>query len=237
MKGTAIVTGGAVRIGRAISLALAREGFDLVVHYNSSAEEAKEVEQAVQKYERRCHLIQCDFSSDKQVALFIPRVFEFFPNCNLLVNCASIFERARFMETDGDLFDRHFKINFRTPVMLSRDFANYAQEGQIINILDTKVARNLIEYFAYTLSKKALLEFTKMAAKELAPRIRVNGICPGLILPPAGETDEYLVKLSEHVPMKSKGNVNYVVSALIFLLKNNYITGDCLYIDGGEHLR
>jgi pteridine reductase len=236
LKGTAIVTGGAVRIGRAISLALAREGYDIILHYNSSAEEAKEVEQAIIKCERRCHLIQCDFNNMKQVSYFIPRAFEFYPDCNVLINGASIFERARLKDTNNKLLDRHFNINFKTPFILSRDFAKYAKNGHIINILDTKISRTLIEYFAYYLTKKALFEFTQMAAKELAPAIRVNGVCPGLILPPAGEDDEYLQKLAENIPMKRKGNVDSVTSAILFLLENQYITGECIYVDGGEHL-
>lgn len=237
MKTTAIVTGGAKRIGRSIAIALAKKGYDIVLHYNISLTEAEEVAKEIEKAGKRCRLLSCDFNDMEQVALFIPKAFELFSNCNLLINSASIFERARLMDTNQELFDRHFNINLKTPLFLSRYFANYAKTGQIINILDTKVSRTLIEYFAYTLTKKALLEFTKMAAKELAPNIRVNGVCPGLILPPPGKDEEYLNKLSKNIPLQRKGNLESVVSAISFLIDNPFITGEYIFVDGGEHLK
>lgn len=237
MNNTAIITGSAKRIGKAIALALARDGYDIVIHYHKSIHEAKEVEHTITKMGQKCQLISCDFSNMKQVSLFIHRAFEFFPDTSVLVNSASIFERGRLMDTDEEMLDRHLNINFKTPFLLTQEFARCATQGHVINILDTKISRTLIEYFAYTLSKKALAEFTKMASKELAPAIRVNGVCPGLILPPPGEDDEYLEKLSQNIPLQRRGNPEQVVSAIQFLLKNPYITGQFIYVDGGEHLK
>ena len=233
---TAIVTGGAKRIGRAIALALAGMEYDIALHYNFSKNNAEKVVQQIERTGRKCQLFPCDFNNMNQVAQFVPQVFEIFPNCNLLINIASIFERARLMNTDEDLFDRQFNINFKTPFFLCRDFARFCNKGHIINILDTKISKVLIEYFAYTLTKKALFELTKMAAKELAPCIRVNGVCPGLILPPPGKAEEYLNKMSKHVPLQRKGDVDSIVSAISFLIKNKFITGEWIFVDGGEHL-
>lgn len=237
VKSTALVTGGAKRIGRAIVLSLAEKGFDVALHYSSSRSEAEEVAEAIKKIGRQCHLFRCDLNDMKDVSSLIPQVFKRFPDCRLLVNNASVFGRARFTETDEALFDHHFNVNFKAPFFLSRDFAEHCKEGQIINILDTKVSCILIDYFAYTLTKKALLEFTKMAAKELGPRIRVNGICPGLILPSSELSEEDFQELGGRIPLRRTGSPESVVSAIHFLIDNTFITGETIFVDGGEHLK
>ena len=236
MKNAAIITGGGKRIGRAIALALAETGYDIALHYNFSLDAAKDVAQQIDKIGSKCHLFSCDFNNMKQVALLMQQVFEVFPNCNLLINSASIFERARLMDTDEDTFDRHFNINFKTPFFLSKNFAQYCKNGHVINILDTKISKSSIEYFAYTLSKKALFEFTRMAARVLAPDIRVNGVCPGLILPPPGQDEKYIDNMSKNIPLQQKGNVENIISVVSFLIENKFVTGECIFVDGGEHL-
>ena len=236
MNDVAIVTGGAKRIGRTIALMLARRGYDIILHYNASIDEAERTAKEIEASGRRCFLLSANFDDMTQVLTFIPNAFQISNNCHLLVNSASIFDRARLLETDEDLFDRHFNINFKTPFFLSRDFARLYKQGQIINVLDTKISKNMISYFVYTLTKKALFEFTKMAAKELAPNIRVNGIGPGLILPPPGQDESYLDEKSKSIPLKRKGDLESIGSAISFLIDNHYITGECIFIDGGEHL-
>ncbi len=235
--GAAIVTGGAKRIGRAIALALAKKGYHIALHYRSSRREAELLVQEIRDWKVQCELFACDFLDMESVRTLVPRVCGRFPETNLLVNNASIFERGRMMQTEEELFDRHFQINFKTPFFLSRDFARRCQKGLIINLLDTKVSRTLIEYFAYTLSKKALHDLTRMAAKELAPKIRVNGVCPGLILPPPGEGESYLEEREQTIPLQTRGTEDQIAAAVEFLIDHSFITGDCLYIDGGEHLK
>lgn len=236
MKRTALITGGAKRIGRAIALGVAETGFDIALHYGHSQKEAEKVASEIKAMGRQCHLFQCDLNQMEDVMQLIPRVFKKFPNCNLLINNASIFEKTRFLDTDSDLLDRHLNINLKAPFFLSREFVRYCQEGQIINILDTKISKEVISYFAYAISKKALHAFTRMAAKELSPRIRVNGICPGMILPSKDLSEADFEKLSQKIPLRHNGNVQDVVSAVRFFLDNPFVTGDCLYVDGGEHL-
>lgn len=236
MNGTALVTGGARRIGRSIALSLAEKGYRIALHYRSSLKEAKEVARNIEHKGMECHLFSCDFNDMVDVLKLIPKVFERLPDCNLLINNASQFERARLMDTDLDLFDRHFNVNFKAPFLLSRDFARHCKEGQIINILDTKISRTPIEYFIYTLSKKSLFEFTKLAAKELGPRIRVNAVSPGLILPSALQSREDFEKMGARVPLRRKGDMENVVSAIHFFIENSFITGECIFVDGGEHL-
>ncbi|MEW6234529.1 MAG: SDR family oxidoreductase [Candidatus Omnitrophota bacterium] len=236
-KGTALITGGAKRIGRALALLLAGKGYRVVLHCHQSLPEAELLAETIRRMKVECHVFTADLNSDKDVNELIPQVFSRFSDFCVLVNNASIFERARLLETDHDLFDRHFNINFKAPFFLSQEFARRCDQGHIINMLDTKIARTVVEYFAYTLTKKALFEFTRMAAKELAPRIRVNAVCPGLILPPRGEDEEYLIRCGERIPLRRKGSVENVTAAVSYLLDNDFVTGECLFADGGEHLK
>jgi len=233
----ALVTGGGKRLGRAIALGLAREGFDLAVHYNASEAHARSAAVEIGDLGRRCELFQCDLADATAARSMIDNVFEAMPACELLINSASIFERRSFDQTDEQFLDRTLAVNFKAPFFLSQQFAKRCDQGHIVNLLDTKVSRNFTPYFAYTLSKKLLAEFTRLAACELAPRIRVNGICPGPILPAAGQSDESFRKLSSRIPMQRPGSPDAIVSAVLYLVGNEFVTGECLFVDGGEHLQ
>jgi NAD(P)-dependent dehydrogenase (short-subunit alcohol dehydrogenase family) len=147
-----------------------------------------------------------------------------------------VFEKASLRRSGNALFDRAFDVHVKAPFFLTRDFARRRRNGQVVTLLDTRVSRNQSAYFAYTLSKKTLFAFTRMAAVELAPRIRVNGIAPGLILPPEGRSAGYLDRLAAGTPLKRRGGVEEVLACLDFLIHNPYVTGQILYPDGGEHL-
>ncbi len=235
-NGTALVTGGAKRIGREISLALANQGWRIALHYNTSGPDAEALAGEIQNQGGECELFQADLNDTKAALGLVTECFERCPDCTVLIHNASIFERMPLLETDEALFDRHFNINFKTPFFMTRDFARNCKQGNVINLLDTKITQKFSNYFVYTLTKKALYEFTRMAAKELAPAIRVNGVCPGLILPPPGDDESYIERMQTRVPLKTRGNPGDIASAVIFLLENPFITGDCIFIDGGEHL-
>jgi NAD(P)-dependent dehydrogenase (short-subunit alcohol dehydrogenase family) len=237
MKGTALITGSGKRIGKFIAIALAEKGFNIALNYHSSVKEAEAIAKEIKSIGVQCQLFQCDFNDFKSVSRLIKKVFDYFPDCNLLINNASIFERARLMDTDHELFDRHINVNFKAPFFLSQDFSRNCEKGQIINIIDTKISATLIKYFIYTLTKKALFEFTRMAAKELGPSIRVNAVSPGLILPSFYQKQEDFDKMSEQIPLKRKGNIEDLFSAIWFLIENPFITGECIFVDGGEHIR
>ena len=237
MAGAALVTGGAKRIGRAISLALARKGYDLAVHYHTSAAEAEELATEIRALGRQCELLECDLADREAVAGLMERVLAALPHCDVLVNNASIFPAGDFLGSDDALLDRVFEVNFRAPLSLCRQFAAGRQRGQIINLLDTQITRPFTSHFAYSLSKKALASLTRMAARALAPDIRVNGVCPGLIVPPAGADAAEMDSLAARVPMKRTGSPEAVAAAVISLLEADYVTGQVLFVDGGQHLR
>lgn len=236
MKEAALITGGAKRIGREISLFLASLGYEIALVYNTSREEAMETASKIKEFDVRCEIFKCNLTSNNEVLKLIPSAVEEFPNLSVLVNNASIFEKASIADTTHELLDRHLAVNFKTPFILSRDFSSICKRGNIINILDTRITSNRSSYAVYSLSKKTLAEFTKMAAIEFAPKIRVNGIASGLILPPKGETNEYLDNLAKNIPLKKRGNLENIKSTIKFFLENDYVTGQIVFCDGGEHL-
>ena len=237
MKKAALITGGAKRIGAELALFLAKKGYDIAIAYNRSKEDAQKIGREIAKHGSRCEIFKSDFSKVEEASRLVPKVFKKFPHISLLINNASVFERSLISDTTLELLDRAISINFKTPFILSRDFARLCQTGNIINILDARITSNRSTYAAYSLSKKALAELTRMAAVEFAPKIRVNGIAPGLILPPAGKNKRYLEKLALNIPLQKKGSVENIKSALQFLLENDYVTGQIIFCDGGEHLQ
>lgn len=236
MSGAVLITGGARRIGREIALALAARGREIALHYNRSRDDAETAAEEIRRAGATCRLFQADLADMKQVLTLIERVADACPALDTLINNASIFEPATLLATDEAFYDRHFAVNLKAPFFLTRDFAHRIRRGHVINLLDTKVTRAFTTYFAYALTKKALFEFNRMAAKELAPRIRVNGVAPGLILPPAGCGDDYLEEQSRRLPLRAHGGPADIASAVLFLLDAPFITGECILVDGGEHL-
>ena len=184
-----------------------------------------------------CELFSCDLFDPQATAKLIGQVHKKFPDLNLLINSASIFDQCSFKETSLELLDKNFSLHVKAPLILSREFAKICQSGQIINMLDTQITKNKTRYFPYLLTKKTLAELTKMLAVELGPAIRVNAIAPGYILPPVGQDDkEYLKTLKEKLPLKKQGDPEQIALCVEFLLTNPYVTGQILFNDGGEHL-
>ncbi|MBI5415667.1 MAG: SDR family oxidoreductase [Candidatus Omnitrophica bacterium] len=243
LRPTALVTGGAQRIGQAICYALARSGYKIALHYGHSAAEARQTAQHIRENGGVCAIFPCDLSDKRAVENLLGRVLKKFSRIDVLINNASVFEPSSLKKDEHDAMKRHFAVNFHAPYILMRSFARRAGEGSIINILDTHIVRDKTSHSAYLLSKKALAELTKMAAVEFAPGVRVNAVAPGLILPPASpeggpanQNPGYLERLAKDVPLKRKGRVANVTDAVLFLLDNDYVTGQIIYADGGEHL-
>ncbi len=241
---TAIVTGAAIRLGKAIALALAEDGFQVGVHYGSSEEAAHETISEIERLGVTAIPLHADLTSPVAAAESIfHRATSEFGRVDLLVNCAAIFESGGLLATSADLWDRHFDINLKAPAFLSREFARQFSNrdssdtcGQIIHLVDRRVFRADLTHFAYNLTKAALAEMTKILAQELAPGIRVNAIAPGAILPPPDESEDYLKKVSNGIPLKRSGGPEDVVQAVRYLVEAEFVTGEILTVTGGEHL-
>jgi pteridine reductase len=237
MKTYALITGGSDRIGKAVAIHLAKQGYHLVLHYNSAKEKAENLQMHIEStYKVKVELLQINFLKEND----FDHIFEDFKKKNItievLVNCASDFIPSSFNEQGSELFDKEMTINLKIPYLLTKAFARVFGKGNIINFVDTKVAKNKTVHLDYILSKKLLKDFTKISAVELAPNIRVNAIAPGLILPPEGKDESYLLNLAKDIPLKTIGNLDEILKAFQFILDSYFFTGQILYIDGGEHL-
>ncbi len=238
MNNVALITGSAKRIGRSIAFHLARSGWDLALHYHLSADAAKGLKAELEENfpKQRFEIFAADLGKSADLERLIPRVVEKFGQPELLINNASVFEPGLLQESSADLLQDQWRINLFAPVILMRDFARQANKGLIINITDTRITKNKSDYFAYTLSKKALWEATKMAALELSPHFRVNALALGAILAPEGKDEHYLRAIVEKTPMQSVPGTEALMRSLDFFLSNETLTGQLIFCDGGANL-
>lgn len=231
-----LITGGAKRIGEALVRHFARQGYDIALHYNRSAREAKKLAAELEKLGAKCHLFSHDLQESEGIPKLMQQVKKSLPNCTALINNASVFERAELMDTDEALFDRQFAVNFKAPFFLTQAFAKTMKKGCVINMLDTDIVETRGSHFAYLLSKKTLAEFTVMAARSLGPGIRVNGICPGCMLPSDQNEKQYEQKMKGVVPLKSNPGLEELAEAASWLVGQKHITGQLIFVDGGKHV-
>jgi NAD(P)-dependent dehydrogenase (short-subunit alcohol dehydrogenase family) len=234
---TALVTGAGLRIGKVISLALAAVGMNVVIHYNRSAAAADRLAREIKKRHRvQTWLLQANLADGAPGDDLIDNALALSGKLHVLVNNAAIFPPSTIDDITWRDLEANLFINAWTPLVLSRSFARRAKNGAIINLLDTRVRAYDPRHTAYYLSKKMLGSITAMTALEFAPRITVNAVAPGLILPPAGQTAAYLKKLKHTNPLATWGAPADIAEAVVFLLQSRFITGQTIYVDGGRHL-
>jgi len=235
---TALITGGAKRIGRATALVLANAGVNMVIHYRSSEAEAQDAAAEIRKLGVKAWTVQADLSMPEDIDSLIDRAIDAAGPLDILINNASAFPETDFDSVTLDDMLRSMTIDAWAPFALGRRFAQTPQAKHIINMLDTRIASNYDwQHFAYNAAKYTLGLFTKMMAVKMAPKIQVNAVAPGLILPPEGKPESYLEELRDALPMKRIGSPEFVADAILFLLRSEFITGQVIYIDGGRHLR
>lgn len=232
----ALITGGAIRLGRAIALDLARAGYDIALHYNRSAEAALSTREEILAQGVQCELFPQDLALADQLGEWMARVKAAMPGLDTLVNSASGYVQADIAATTPEDFDALFAVNLKAPLFASQAFAAQVGQGNIINIIDNKVGFNQYRYAAYLLSKKALAEFTRMAALEFAPNIRVNGVAPGVILPAGSRSQEYLDWRVQAIPLQRQGYPAHITQTILHLLTNDFINGQILTVDGAENI-
>ncbi|MCP4344092.1 MAG: SDR family oxidoreductase [Desulfobacterales bacterium] len=234
---TALITGAGKRIGRAAAIRLGAEGANIIIHYNTSRREAEEVAKLIRIQGREAWIIHADLAKPESAEELISRAAESAGPVDILVNNASIFPKSLLNTfTPDDLF-RNININALSPFLISRSFSQQGREGVVINMLDAAVVDYDRRHAAYHVSKRILLTLTRMAALEYAPKVRVNGVAPGLILPPEGEDESYLRKLAPSNPLNRWGSPEGIADAVVFLAKSDFITGQVIFVDGGRFMK
>ena len=239
LKGkTALITGAAKRIGRAIAHVLAQNHVNVIVHYCSSTDrDVDEVLTGINAPGVETWKFQSDFSNIENVDSFFEKIQSSVGTVDILINNASTFSSSKISTLSVQELNNTLAINSVAPFRLSQHMEKQKQEGSIINILDSRIKRYDMNYAAYQLSKNILYHLTEMMAIEFAPQIRVNGIAPGIILPPEGEDKSYVQKLSHRNLFNRSGKLSDITDTVLFLLSNTFITGEVLFIDGGQNLK
>lgn len=234
---TALITGGAKRLGRVTALALASAGANVIVHYRGSEAEALQTATEITKIGPRAWTIRADLADAAQAETLIPRAIEMAGPIDILINNASIFPADRVVDFSPADLATNVQVHAMSPLQLGRSFAAQDRVGDIINFLDSRITDYDREHAAYHLSKRMLYTLTRMLAVEFAPRIKVNAVAPGLILPPPGKDQAYLEQLKSTNPLQRYGRAEDIAAAVMFLLKSNFITGQVIFVDGGRHLK
>ncbi len=234
---TALVTGAGRRLGRAITLALARAGANVVLHYRDSAAEAEATAAEAGLLGARTWLLREDLSNPEAAGELAQRAAAETGGLDILVNNASIFDACTFADSTAEAVLENVNVNALSPMHAARAFAAQRRPGAIVNMLDARVADYDREHVPYHLAKRMLLTLTSIMAVEFAPLVRVNAVAPGLILPPEGKDMDYLESLKHTNPLNRHGSANDVADAVLYLLRAGFVTGQTLYVDGGRHLR
>lgn len=234
----ALVTGGAVRLGRAISVGLARAGYDLMVTYHSSEAPGRGLQAVVRATGRRCELVRADLSEAAAAAAVIHAVRSAFGRLDLLVNSAASFEARALLDVDAEEWDAVMALNVRAPHLLVRAAAVLLRAGRgcVVNITDLSAFQPWREHPHHAVSKAALAHLTRVQARALAPEVRVNAVAPGTVLPPDKLSAESRRALADAAPLSRLGTPQDVVDAVLYLARASFVTGHVLVVDGGRLL-
>jgi NAD(P)-dependent dehydrogenase (short-subunit alcohol dehydrogenase family) len=246
--GSALVTGAAVRLGRAMAVALAEDGRDVAIHYNGSEAEAEETAGAVRATGRRAVTLKADLLDEDAAAALVGRAAEALGPLDVLINNASIFENDHVADMTRESWDRAMGSNLRAPVQLSQAFAAQAPEAAtdangepvaravIVNMLDQRLLKPTPHFQSYTMAKAGLQMFTRTAAQALAPHVRVAAIGPGPTLRAARQSEAHFARQRAACMLGRGSDPEDIVTALRFILACKAFTGQMLAIDGGQHL-
>lgn len=238
-RGAALVTGGARRIGRALVLACADAGYDVAIHVRSVDDDAEAAAADVRARGQKASIHTCDLRREAETAPLVAEAEGELGFVTLLVNCASVFEDDAFSTMNRASWDAHLETNLRAPLVLAQAFARRLppdRSGLIVNILDQRVLAPTAEFFSYSLSKSALWAATQMLARDLAPRIRVNGIGPGPTLPSIHQDDGAFADEVSTTLLKRPVDPTEIGQALRYLIDASSVTGQMIAVDAGQHL-
>lgn len=232
-----LITGGARRIGRALALGLARRGAHIALSYRTSAQEARRTVREIEALGVRALAVRADLTRTADVQRLIRRVGTRFGRLDALVNCAANFDRVPFESLTERAWDRALNANLKGPFLCALYASRLLRKhgGKIINFADWAGVRPYRDYLPYCVSKGGIITLTKALAKELAPRVQVNAIAPGPILPPPGMSAATKRRIARSVPLKRWGSPEDLVNTVVFLLEGtDFMTGSVVFVDGGQ---
>ncbi len=244
---TALITGGARRLGRAIARYLAGRGRDVAIHYHGSAADAESAAEQARKSGVRAKIFQADLLDLDQAEALVGRVHDRLGPLDLLVNNASVFEYDNIDTATRDSWDRHLGSNLRAPFILTQAFARQAPKAdrsggepraraQVINMIDQRVLKPTPEFMTYSLAKAGLWWLTRTSAQALAPEIRVNAIGPGPTVQGVRQSDEHFTRQRAATILERGADPQDVCAAIGYLMDAPAVTGQLLCVDGGQHL-
>ncbi len=241
---TALITGGAKRLGCETALTLAGRGMNIVLHYHTSGAAAAELAQRISRIGVNVYTVPGDLADLSHTDELMNRAIKAAGKIDVLINNAAIYRADQFSDLLPENLETSLRVNALSPLLLSRVFAAHfaarvmgAMGGSIINLLDCRIRDYDRGHVSYSLSKKLLLYLTEMMAVEFAPEIRVNGVAPGIILPEPGKGREYIERLKLSNPLEKWGSVDDVTRTVLFLLESDFITGQVIFVDGGRFLK
>lgn len=233
MSSLALVTGAAHRLGKVFALTLARHGFDIALHYHDASDAALQTKAEIESVGRRVTLAQADLTDPAQIQSLLSGL----PPLSVLVNSAAFMPSGNVDALSLENWDASIDLNLRAPFLLARQASRTMTDGGLIlNITDVGAHKAWSRYPSYTVSKAALESLTRILARALAPKIRVNAIAPGFVLQSDIVADEEWQRLINRIPLKRPARTEEIASALEFLLTNEYITGQTITVDGGYSL-
>lgn len=236
---SALVTGAAKRLGRAIALGLAKDGWDIAVHYRESEAEALQTVEQIEALGRAAIAIQCDLSNEKETRQLLPRAIAQLGEIRCVVNSASLFSYDDAHSFDLARLDAHMHSNLAAPILLAQALHSATPEDAqavVINLLDQKLFNLNPDFLSYTLSKSALHTATQLLAMSLAPKLRVVGLAPGLTLVSGDQTASQFEKAHQQTVLGKSSTADDIVQAVCYLAVARGITGTTLVVDGGQHL-
>jgi len=238
-QGAALVTGAARRIGRAIALALAADGWDVAVHYATSRDDAQQTVGEIEALGRRAIAVNRDLAVEAGVKSLLAECAHELGPVTCLVNNASLFEPDDSTSFSAEHLVRAMRTNVAAPVLLAtalRDQLPGDTGGVVINVLDQKLANPNPDFLSYTLSKAALQQATTLLAMALAPKVRVVGVAPGLTLRSGEQSEEGFARAHTRTPLGRSSTPADIAQAVVYLARANAVTGSTLLVDGGQHL-
>ncbi|MGD2068275.1 MAG: SDR family oxidoreductase [Gemmatimonadota bacterium] len=238
MRQVALVTGGAVRVGRALSIGLAEAGYDMVVHHHSSGAAALEVGRRVEELGRRAVTVQGDLSDPAAADELATVSRERYGRLDLLVNNASVFRPRPLPQVDAGEWDLVMDVNLRAPFLVTRATADLLRDsgGCVVNIADLSAFRPFPSYPAHSVAKAGLVQLTRALAQQLAPRVRVNAVAPGTVLPPEDAEEDEIERERSRTALGTLGSPEDVVRTVLFLAGSPFVTGEVVVVDGGRDL-